>query len=143
MIRASLARRRLIAVASKKFTQALYPLPPVYTAVARWSSGYRPYVVLCSNPIHNHYSGGNRRLISTIAGTLRPGEDRRARLHAGRPPDVLHAAFSLVMFSENGTRTYAFEELAGRLGEAGFHEPQRVDLPPAGQGSVVTAERGA
>ena len=84
----------------------------------------------------------NRQLMTKIAGALRPrglivGQDYLRT----DPPDAFHAAFSLIMFSENGTRTYTYEELGGWLSEARFESLERFDLPPTGQSSIVTATR--
>ena len=99
-------------------------------------------VVLCFDLIHNHHAEQNRHLLTKIAAALRPGGMIVVKdFLRTDPPDAFHAAFSLIMFSENGTRTYTYEELGRWLGDAGFEGLERFDLPPTGQSSIVIAKR--
>lgn len=100
-------------------------------------------VVLCFNLLHNHHAEENRQLVAKVARALRPGGMIVVQdFLRPDPPDAFNAAFSLLMFNQNGTRTYQYEEIADWLRAARFDDIQRVDLPPAGQSSVVTAARG-
>jgi hypothetical protein len=42
-------------------------------------------------------------------------------------------------FMYSGTRNHSFEEITGWLTEAGLSEFNRIDLPPGGRSSLVTA----
>lgn len=97
-------------------------------------------VVLCFDLIHGHTEDDNRHLVAKVAQALNPGG--LAVIHdfmRTEPPDEFNAVFSLIMFLENGTRTHSYQEVTGWLTEAGLRDLKRIDLPPTGQSSIVTA----
>jgi len=97
-------------------------------------------VVLCFNLVHHHTEDDNRCLIRKIAKALNPGgliviygmlRDEHITSY--------NALFSLLMFTYSQTRLYSFKEIIGWLKEVAFSDFNRIDLPPAGQNSIITA----
>jgi len=97
-------------------------------------------VVLCFNLIHNHTENDNKRLLRKIANALNPGG--RIVIYGmlrDKPATSDQALFSLLMFIYSGTCIYSYQEITGWLKEVEFSDFKQIDLPPAGQNSIVTA----
>jgi SAM-dependent methyltransferase len=97
-------------------------------------------VILCFSLMHNHKEDDNKRLAAKIARALNPGGMVVVNdFLRGEPPDAFNALYSLLFFMYSATRNYSYPEITGWLAEAGLSGFNRIDLPPGGQASLITA----
>ena len=97
-------------------------------------------VILCFLLNHNHTEDDNKRLAAKIGKALNPGG--MVVVHEflrGDPPDAFNALYSLLFFMYSAGRNYSYQEITGWLADAGLSGFNRVDLPPRGQSSLITA----
>lgn len=97
-------------------------------------------VILCFFLLHNHTEGDNKRLVAKVGKALNPGG--MVVVHEflkGEPPDAFNALYSLLFFTYSAGRNYSYQEIMGWLANAGLSSFNRVDLPPNGQSSLITA----
>ena len=101
-------------------------------------------VVLLFGIIDGNTFEQNSRLFREVGRALNPGGPVAIMSHIRtEPPADLSAIFGLMMFLAYGTRNYNYPEITGWLSDAGFGSPTRVDLPPTGAVSLVTAAKAA
>lgn len=100
-------------------------------------------VVLCFFLFHNHREEDNRRLVAKVGTAIKPGG--MVVVHEflrNEPPDAFNALYSLAFFMYSAGRNYSYPEITGWLADAGLGNFNRIDLPPGGQTSLLTAVRG-
>ena len=97
-------------------------------------------VILCFFLPHNHTEDDNKRLMAKASRALKPGGMIVVHeMLRDDPPSSFNAMYSLLFFLYSGTRNYGYQEITGWLTEVGFGEFKRMDVPPGGMTSIVTA----
>ncbi len=101
-------------------------------------------VILCFFLYHNHTEDDNKRLVAKVGKALNPGGI--VVVHEflrGEPPDAFNALYSLAFFMYSAGRNYSYEEITGWLADAGLRGFNRIDLPPMGNSSLITAVKAS
>lgn len=102
-------------------------------------------VVLLMSVVHGHLPDVNIALLRKVAAALQPGgEVHILEQLAGRQPgeaNPFNRVFSLNLFHLQGGQTYAYDEIARWLGEAGFAGVRRVDLRECEDDSVIIGRK--
>lgn len=105
-----------------------------------WGSGHD--VVFYLSVAHNQTADDNRQVIRRIHDALNPGGLLVIHEYLAETPNTpLNAAFRLTLLFETGTQTYAYQDYAGWLTEAGFTSIERINLDPLEKGSLILARR--
>ena len=101
-------------------------------------------VILCFFLYHNHTEDDNKRLVAKVGKALNPGGI--VVIHEflrDEPPDAFNALYSLAFFMYSAGRNYSYQEITGWLTNAGLRGFNRIDLPPMGQTSLITAVKAS
>ena len=105
-----------------------------------WGSGFD--LVFYLSVAHNHSAEDNRRVIQRIGESLNPGGLLVIHEYIeDMPLNPFHAAFSLTLLFETGTKIHRQADYSSWLTTAGFSAVSRIDLNPQEKGSLILARR--
>ena len=97
-------------------------------------------VILLFRLLHDHSEEENSHLLAKVAKALKPGGMVVLQSTLRKePPEKFDAIFSLRLFARTENRCYTYEEIAVWLRNVGFDDFKRIDLPPPGRSSLISA----